>query len=164
MPPKLTSLISKSIGYFVIMISGIFYIQRIATEPLEKVTTIALSSIGIIGVLSATCYQAVPCYDNEHNHEEALYAAEKFLHSALLIIQTLFLKFALDQILAIEFVKNTSWLKTVSSVIFIFLIVGIGSFALFFACWGFESLNRFLWNRYELRMDKRIEKKKRKKR
>jgi len=164
MPPKWAPLISKSIGYFVILMSGIFYIQRIASAPLEKVTTIALSSIGIIGVLSAICYQAVPCYDNEHNREEALYAAEKFLHSALLIIQTLFLKFAFDQILTIEFVKNTSWLKTVSSGIFIFLIVGIGSFALLFACYGFESLNRFLWNRYELRMNKMPEMKKRKKR
>jgi len=166
MPPKWASSISKSVGYFVIMISGIFYIQRVVSEPLEKVTAIALSAIGIVGVLSAICYQAVPCFDNDHNREEVLYAGEKFLHSALLIIQTLFLKFALDQIVSFEFVKNTAWLKILSSGSFSFLIVGIGSFALYFACYGFDALNTFLWKQYELRMEKIniTEKKKKKKR
>lgn len=164
MPPQWASLVSKSIGYFIIGISGIFYIQRIVSEPLDRVTTIAMSAIGIIGVLSATCYQAVPCFNNDDNREEVLYAAEKFLHSALLIIQTLFLKFALDQILSIEFVGNTTWLKKISFASFSFLIFGIGSFALFFACYGFDSLNRFLWKQYELRMKKMEEKKGKKKR
>jgi len=160
MPLKWASLISKSIGYFVIILSGIFYIQRIVVEPLERVATIALSAIGTIGVLSATCYQAVPCFDNERDRKEALYAAEKFLHSALLIIQTLFLKFALDQILTIEFVNNTIWLKNVLVGFFGLLLVGIGSFALLFASYGLDSLNKFLWKRYELRMNNKVEKKK----
>jgi hypothetical protein len=164
MTPKLASIISKTIGYFIILISGVFYIQRIVIEPLDKVIAISLSAIGIIGVLSATCYQAVPCFYIEPNREVLLYAAEKFLHSVLLIIQTLFLKFALTQILIIEFVKNITWLTKVINASFQFLLLGTGAFALYFACFGFDSLNTFLWERYEQRMNQRVENKNKKKR
>jgi hypothetical protein len=152
MPPKWASAISKTLGYFILMFSGIMYITQLLKEPLERVSSIAISSFGIIAALSGICYALIPCLEKESDKVAPLYAGEKFLHSALLIMQTLFLKYAIDKLLAIELIKSLDWANKIINGLASFLLTGIGGYAVYFAVFGFDELNKFFWQRYEKRI------------
>lgn len=146
---KLYSLISKYTGYMIICISGLFYIQRLIIEPIEKVTSIALTAIGIIAALSSLCFSFIQGISDEHDKNSGLYAGEKFLHSALLIILTLFLKYITDQALSYNLIKAIIWLKSTILIVAGILIFGMGFYAVIMAALGFHDLNKTLWSRYE---------------
>ncbi len=146
---KLYSFISRPIGYVIISMSGLYYVQRIFSEPAEKVTTLALTAIAIIAALSALCFSYVPCISDEVDRNSGLYAGDKFLHSTLLVIQTLFLKFVADQALSFDSIKSIVWLKITISIIAGTLLIGIGGFAVTMAALRFNDLNKTLWSRYE---------------
>ena len=152
MPHKWISKVSKSIGYLVIFLAGQTYIMGLLSEPVERITSVALSSLGAIVALSALCFAVVPCLSSEDDKIAPMHAGEKFFHSTLLLIQTLFLKYAANAILSYAWVKSTVWLFVILPFLNGVLITGIGLFAVLNVAWGFDSLNRFFWQRYELRV------------
>ena len=152
MPLRWTSKLSQSIGYIIIFFAGQTYVLGLLSEPIEKITSIALSSLGAIVALAALCFAVVPCLPSENDKRAPLYAGEKFFHSTLLIIQTLFLKYGAETFLAYSWVKSQNWLVIALSILTPFLISGIGLFAALNAAWGFDSLNKFFWQRHDERM------------
>jgi hypothetical protein len=146
---KLYSFISKAIGYITISMSGLFYIQKLIIDPIEKVTPIAITAIATIATLSALCFSFVQSISDEHDKNSGLYAGEKFLHSTLLIILTLFLKYSTDQTLSFDSIKSIVWLKITISIISYILLFGIGGYAVTMAALGFHELNKILWTRFE---------------
>jgi hypothetical protein len=146
---KLYSLISRSVGYFIISVSGLLYVQRILSEPADRVIPLALTAIATIAALSALCFSYVPCISDEVDKNSGLYAGEKFLHSTLLMIQTLFLKYVADQLLAIDSIKEILWLQMTISITVGVLLFGIGGYAVTMAALGFDSLNKTLWSHFE---------------
>jgi hypothetical protein len=93
-PPTLLPLLSKTLGNLIILLAGLFYVGELVKKPFEQTTGTILTAFGIIAGFSALCYTAIPSYRRDQRGTP-LYAGEKFLHSSLLIIQTLFLRFAL---------------------------------------------------------------------
>jgi energy-converting hydrogenase Eha subunit C len=152
MPLKWTSKLSQSIGYIIIFFAGQTYVLGLLTEPLERITSIALSSLGAIVALAALCFAVVPCLSSENDKKAPLYAGEKFFHSTLLIIQTLFLKYGADTFLSYSLIKSQHWLVVDLTILTFLLISGIGLFAVLNAAWGFDSLNKFFWQRHDERM------------
>jgi len=146
---KLYSFISKYVGYAIISMSGLYYVQRILSESAEKVTSLALTAIAIIAALSALCFSYVPCISDEVDRNSGLYAGEKFLHSTLLVIQTLFLKYVAEQALSYDSIIAIFWLKITISIIAGTLLIGIGGFAVTMAALGFHDLNKTLWSHYK---------------
>lgn len=151
--------LSNAIGYIIISITGLFYIQRVLMEPIDKVTNVALTAIGTIAVLSALSFTFAPIIDEDHDKRSGIYAGEKFLHSTLLIILILFLKFANDQLINFDFIKSINWLKITINVIFGMPMLGLGGFAVTMAALGFDDLNKTLWLRYEKRAKENLKKK-----
>jgi hypothetical protein len=151
--------LSNAIGYVIICVTGILYIQKLLMEPVDKVTNVALTAIGAVAALSALCFTFAPLIEDEHDKKSGLYAGEKFLHSTLLIILTLFLKYANDQLISFEFISSIKWLKVTIICIFSMPMFGIGSFAVGMAALGFHDLNKTLWFRYEQRAKENLKKK-----
>jgi hypothetical protein len=152
MPLKWTSKLSQSIGYIIVFLAGQTYVMSLLSEPLGKITSIALSSLGAIVALAALCFAVVPCLPSENDKKAPMYAGEKFFHSTLLIIQTLFLKYGADTFLAYPWIKSLPWLVDALTILASILISGIGLFAALNTAWGFDSLNRYFWQRYDERM------------
>lgn len=155
---KLFSFISKTLGYIIICASGLFYVQKLIIVPIDKVTPIALTAIATIATLSALCFSFVQSLSDEHDKNSGLYAGEKFLHSTLLIILTLFLKYTSDQAQAFALTYSITWLKIIILVISIPLLLGIGGYAVTMAALGFHDLNKTLWSRYEKLAKRNLEK------
>jgi len=149
---KLTSKLSQAIGYIIIFFAGQTYVLGILSEPIERVTSIALSSLGAIVALAALCFAVVPCLPLENDKKAPMYAGEKFFHSTLLIIQTLFLKYGADTFLSYAWIKSLHWLVVALTILTSILISGIGLFAVLNTAWGFDSLNKFFWHRHDERM------------
>jgi hypothetical protein len=59
-----------------------------------------------------------------------LYAAEKFLHSSILLLQTLFLKYAEASVL--EFLAAIPWLQRTVELVFYLLFLATGLYGLYF--------------------------------
>ena len=81
----------------------IVYIQHSFDQPAAKMLPIGLSAFGVTAALSGICFSMARVIDNPHT---AKYAGEKFLHSAILLIQSLFLLYLRDA--AIE----SAWIKS----------------------------------------------------
>jgi len=152
MPLKWASRLSQSIGYIIIFFAGQTYVLGLLLEPLPRITSIALSSLGAIVALAALCFAAVPCLPSENDKKAPMYAGEKFFHSTLLIIQTLFLKYGADTFLTYAWINSIQGLVVVLTILTYILIFGIGLFAVLNTAWGFDSLNRFFWQRYDERV------------
>lgn len=156
---KLSSFISKSIGYIIICMSGLFYVQRLITEPIEKVSSLAFIAIATMAALSALCFSYVQCISDETDKNTGLYAGEKFLHSTLLIIQTIFLKYVTDQGLSFDLIKSIVWLKITISIIAGILLTCIGGYAVSMSALGIHYLNKTLWSHYEKLAKKNLQNK-----
>ena len=149
MTPKIFRILSAIIGYMITGIASLMYVNQIVNEPSDKVATLALSAFAVIAVLSGLCFALMPCLDRFEDRRVTLYAGEKFFHSSLLIIQTIFLKFAAGVLVSTEWLKNHAWLHFSVSMVSGILITAIAVLATYFFLFGFEALNDHLWERYE---------------
>lgn len=156
---KLISFISRIIGYSIIAISGLIYVQQMIYNSVSDVSSVALTAFATVAVLSALCFSFSPILSQEEDKNTALYAGEKFLHSTLLIVQTLFLKYVMKEIEGLVFAQSLNWLKTVLEILSNFFQLGIGGFAVTMAALGFHYLNKILWIHYEERAKQNLQKK-----
>lgn len=156
--------ISRIISLSILFITGFHYTQQLLYNSSEKISTVGLSAFAIIGAIAALCFSLSPCLKDEEDKSKVLYAGEKFFHACLLIIQTIFLKYATEHGLDLLWVKDSKVLSTI--VFFILLIpqivIVVISLSATYACmYGFMVLDGLLWNRYDIRMrNKKSEKNK----
>jgi ABC-type iron transport system FetAB permease component len=154
MPPKWVMKIPTTIVFFIIFWAGYNYVQNLINEQSKDVMAVGFSKIIIIAGLSGLCYMAVPFIKDDKYKSQFLVAGEKFSHSCLMIVQTVFLKYLTGYIFKWEFVLKIDWVKTFLEVIFATLYFVLGGYAVFFFVWGFDALNKHLWSRYEKRIVK----------
>jgi hypothetical protein len=141
MTPKISSTISKTVGYAIFVSSGISYLTNMATEPSSKAITVGVSALGIIGLLSGLCFTMTKCIEDKNMKNTLIYSGEKFLHSCLLIVQTIFLKFAYDGFSAFMKKEFIPLVANIASYVFYLLVISIGIYAIYFSIYGFEDLN-----------------------
>lgn len=152
-PSRSIGFLSKTLGTIIVIGAGIPYVKQLVRQPLDEATGTILTAFGAIAGLSALCFTAVPFYKQDQK-ETTLYAGERFLHSCLMIIQTLFLKFAVDRLPEWDILKNSGWLKYVQGFTD-FILVAFGIVAIILAYLGFNDLNSLLWKRYEITKKKK---------
>jgi hypothetical protein len=143
--------ISRAVGAFLLLICIMTYALSLLRRDLAEVVSTALAAIGILAALSAICFSFSPCITEIEDRHKANYAGEKFLQCCVMIIQTLFAKYAYSSAISFDMVKNTAWLSYASDVVFTVLVVAFSAFAVYSAYWGFDELNKLLWDRYERR-------------
>jgi len=82
------------------------YVSVAIQKPFNDFAGLCFSSIGLTLDLSALCWQIASVTNKEDKfHTVLTYAGEKFLHSSLLLIQTLVLMFVKDYLVT-EFLQN----------------------------------------------------------
>lgn len=83
----------------------------------------------------------------------AKYAGEKFLHSAILVIQGLLVLYIRDTAMEIEWVKNWPSLVSIIKVVTTFLLGTVTAAAAWAWYFGYSELNQFLWENWRRRID-----------
>jgi hypothetical protein len=151
MPHKIAAFLSTAVGFIIIGAAALLYAQQLMIMPVKEFAPIGLSACASIGGLAGLCFGFARSCTTPEERDVPLYAGEKFFHSVLLIIQTLFLKFAEDGLLAVGCVSSSKWISgavrgTATVIMFVVLMYGV-----YFAIYGFEALNDFLWKRYKKR-------------
>lgn len=149
--PRFASFLSSTIGYIIIGSAALMYMSQFIRQPVNEVFTIGLSAFALIAALSGLCYAFAPCLPNDEAKKAPLYAGEKFFHSCLLLLQTIFLKYVTDGLLSVKWVQSMPYINYSVSIVADFLLVVIGSLATYFCLFGFEAINDFFWKRYEVR-------------
>jgi hypothetical protein len=130
MPPDLAALISKHVALFISGCAALFYVVSLLRSPLGDFAPVGLSAFAIIAGLAGVCYTLVQVIDSQKEKVTPLYAAEKFLHSSILLLQTLFLKYAEASVL--EFLAAIPWLQRTVELVFYLLFLATGLYGLYF--------------------------------
>lgn len=148
--PVLYARVSTAIGTPIILITLLVYVQRVITQPASTVYPLAITAFGIPAALSGICFRMASSLPEDSTPR---YAGEKFLHSTLLLIQSLFLIYVKDTIISFGWVASHETITTVISA------VAAGVFSLLSGaaaiCWyhGFSELNKELWRNWKRRIE-----------
>lgn len=154
LPPKLASITSRYLSYFIIFTAACFYCVSLISESVEKITLVGLTVFGIIAGLSALCFGFVSVLKDSEEKSEPTYAGEKYLHSSLLLAQTIFLKYVEQSVLSLSFIKSIPLVYKSSQFFLGICLFGSLVYATYFCLYATNSLNDFLWKRYEIRLQK----------
>ena len=100
---KLFALASGWIGTQLICICTIIYIQHAVSQPATNAFPMGLSAFGVTAALSGISFSMARACENPAT---AKYAGEKFLHSSILLSQTLLALYIRDTVV------ESDWIKT----------------------------------------------------
>jgi hypothetical protein len=148
--PVLWAKVSTVIGTPILFVTMVIYVQRIIVQPSVTLYPLAVTAFGITAALSGICFRMRPSLPEDSTPR---YAGEKFLHSALLLIQTIFLIYAKDSLMTFGWVNSHEPVKM--------LVSGVAAIVVFFlsgvavVCWfhGFYALNNELWQNWKRRTE-----------
>ena len=96
--PILFSKASTAIAIPVILITTSFYITHAITLQAVEVFPMAITAFGITAALSGVCFTMAPVKNEDLS---VRYAGEKFLHSSLLLIQSVIVVYAKESMLSL---------------------------------------------------------------
>lgn len=125
------------------------YIQNAIFQPAASAFPIGLSAFGVTAALSGISFSMARASDNPTT---AKYAGEKFLHSAILLIQGLFIIYLRDSLGEIELIKPWPYLVLSLKAFAVAILTLVTAAAGWTWHHGFEELNKFLWKNWEENM------------
>jgi hypothetical protein len=128
---------------------GFTYVSRITKQPTSEVYPLCMAAFGVTAALAAICF-TVP--STGEGFQPTRYAGEKFLHSAVLLIQTLmtvYVKTALTQSL---WWQGHAGMNSVAHGILTALSILLSGAATFAWYFGLEALNDELWSNWYRRL------------
>lgn len=142
--------ISKWIVTPLIYIWTLLYVQDAIQLPATEIYTVGMSAFGITAGLSGVCFAmaSVPRVTTSASE----YAGEKFLHSAILLIQTLLTVSIRDALMHLQFIQDYSILTLSVKGIFAAILTFVAITAVQAWHFGFSELNGDLWKRWEHRV------------
>ena len=145
---RVLAALSTTVGYGIFGVSTLLYVVALIQQPLEKVVSIGLSAFALVGAVSGLCFAMAQALPEGDAKASTLYSGEKFLHTTLLILQSIALKYASDVALATELAKTKPLLVAVVSGCSSVLLLVISIHAAYCILYGFDSINSFLWDRF----------------
>lgn len=128
-----------------------FYVQSAIELPASEVYAVGMAAFGVTMALSAVCFAiavaptAIPI---------STYAGEKFLHSSIMIVQTVLVVSVRDAILKMTFVRDHGVLMTQVKGVTAVILMFVASAAVVTWYHGFSELNAALWKNWEQRVNK----------
>ena len=123
------------------------YVAQAVQEPAVKMFPLGLSIFGITAALSSMSFSMARDGDNE---AIAKYVGEKFLHSAILLIQCLLVLYIRDMVVEIELFRDWSYLVTTIKGATTAIVGLLAAVAWFY---GYEELNQVLWEKWRRRIE-----------
>ena len=148
---KIIEKISAVIVYIIFGSAILSYVSALIREPFEKITVIGLSAFALVAAVSGLCFAMSQVMEKEDDKSTVFYSGEKLLHSAILILETIVLKYASDTILSTTFMKSHEKFSTVISWVSFWLLFFISVNGAYFFLHGFEALHDLLWDRFQKR-------------
>ncbi len=145
---KLQKFLSTVLGYFVIAMAGLGYVNQLWREPFEKFIPIGLTAFGIISVLSALCFTLVSCIVSEDEKKSPMYSGKRFFQACLFLLQAIFFKFVGEQIINWHTIESVTWLRTQIGYFINFLSSVAAGWATWSSLYAFDELNKYFWNQY----------------
>jgi hypothetical protein len=144
--PKIFAIVSMWIATPLLGLCTIVYVQNALTQPVTDTFPIGLSAFGVTAALSGISFSMVKAYENPAT---ARYAGEKFLHSSILLIQSLIILYLRDTAIDSEWIKTWPHLLLpikmfASGILSLVTIVAAATWY-----YGYSELNVFLWKRWE---------------
>lgn len=147
--PKLFALASVWIATPLLGVCTLVYVQQAINQPATNSFPIGLSAFGVTAALSGISFSMARADENQIT---AKYAGEKFLHSSILLIQSLLVLYVRDA------ATETDWIKTWPSLAVSIKVLTSGTLVLVStaASWawyyGYSELNTALWKNWEHRI------------
>lgn len=152
---KITEKISATIGFIIFAFSILSYVSGLIQQPFEKVSFACLSAFALLAAISGLCFAMAQVMGKDDDKAPVLYSGEKLLHSTVLILETIVLKYASETVLSFSFVKSHEIVSSSISWVSYGLLVIISLYATYFLLYGFEALHDFLWSRFQVRRQNR---------
>jgi hypothetical protein len=147
--PQLYALASIWIATPLIFIGTVVYLQRAIYQSAIIMFPIGLSAFGVTAALSGICFGMARAIDNPYT---AKYAGEKFLHSAVLLIQSLLVLYIRDTVLDFEVIKTWPNIALTVKIVADVILGYVTTVAAWTWFHGYEELNKFLWKNWEQRI------------
>lgn len=148
---KIIEKISAAIGYIIFAGSVLTYVIALLKQPIDKMATVGLSAFALVAAASGLCFAMASVLEKNNDKATVIYSGEKLLHSTVLILETIVLKYASDTFLSSHFMKSHEIFSSIISWLSYVLLTIISSYAAYFSLYGFEALHDFLWNRFHIR-------------
>lgn len=149
--PLIYSKASTIIAAPLILVILSFYVTYAIQLPAKDILPMAITVLGITLALSGICFSMAP---TDKEEPTVRYSGEKFLHSSLLLIQTIIIIFAKDALNTIPFINTQNVLKIIITLILQGLLILISTVAAITWFWGLVELNKELWKKWEMRIKK----------
>lgn len=150
---KILEKISATASFIIFSWAVLTYIIALLKQPISVMASVGLSAFALVAAVSGLCFAMASVLEKENGKSTAIYSGEKLLHSSVLILQTVVLKYALDTFLASKFMKSHDMMASIISIGTQALLTIIGSYAAYFSLYGFEALHDFLWDRFHHRRE-----------
>ncbi len=148
--PILYARASKFLAVPLITYFSTIYVIDAIQEPSVKVFPLGLSIFGITAALSSMSFSMARACDNA---DVAKYAGEKFLHSAILLIQCLLVLHIRDTFIETELVKNLSYAVITVRAIAAGIVILVVTAAFWTWFHGYTELNQILWENWRQRIE-----------
>jgi Na+/H+-translocating membrane pyrophosphatase len=148
--PILYAKVSTVIATPILLVTIILYIQRVITRSAPEIYPLVIAAFGVTAALSGVCFRMAP---SSPENSTPRYAGEKFLHSALLLIQSLFVIYAKEAIISLNWIHSHETTKTIISAVasgIVFLLSSVAAWAWYY---GFSELNSELWQKWKRRIE-----------
>lgn len=147
--PALWAAVSMWVATPLIMILGVLYVSRGWIKPTGDVYGMGMAVFGVTAALSGICF-TVP--QSAESSPEIHFAGEKFLHSALLFVQSLMVFYIKQTVSAWPWVHSHQTLAIIIDVNLATVLTFVSGGAV--RCWylGFKAVNCCLWKNWEHRV------------
>lgn len=150
--PKLFAVASEVIATPLLFIFALVSVQHAIDQPASSSLATGLSTFGVTAALSGVSFSMARTSTDSSTAYFAGYAGEKFLHSAILLIQCLVVLYIRDTIVEIDWVKGWPSLITTAKAVAHVLLFMLTAAGLWTWHHGYSKLNEILWRNWEQRI------------
>ncbi len=148
--PELYAKASMLVATPLIGLVAIFYVASAISQPASEVYGIGMAAFGVTAGLSAICFNV---HETVHGASKFWYAGEKFLHSSMLLVQTMMLVYLDDFLVGSTWLSNHLWLGTLLRMLPRLLLSFISGAAAITWYLGFDVLDSLLWQNWRKRVE-----------
>jgi hypothetical protein len=148
--PVLYEKVSVWIATPLLGLATMFYAQRAIIGPALEIYSTGMAAFGVTAGLSAVCFQMATT--SAGSSSPSVYAGEKFLHSSLLLLQTLLVVYVREAVLVSQFATShpsLSWQVRGLAAAVLSLLAAAAAWTWYH---GFSELNSALWRNWERRI------------
>lgn len=144
--PRLYAHASKYIATPLILFTTVFLSISAFSLPAQDVYPMVFSAFGISAALSGISFTLT-------NDSTFNYVGEKFLHSSLLLMQSIAIIYVKSEAVKLSFVSSNEMVMAITNATFSVLFMFVSAAAAWSFYFGFDDLNDDLWKKYKKRIN-----------